>query len=175
MKELTGRFYSETKRYGFNEPEEAPKGYFFDTQGRLVQLSEEDIPEWYSYVRVNRIFGYLDAKHVKYLVYSPNYIINHIYKDDYLYVSYKTPIVINTEYYESTPMYDYKVPEPQEKRQYVYTGYQHLIWGPDIVTFAKAVKQYGSIADIDDILARMEDKPGWFREHFPEEAKRMGI
>ena len=153
LKKLTGRFYSKTRRYGLNDPKEAPEGYFFDSRGRLVQLAVEDIPEWYSYVRVHRTFGYLDAKHVKYLVYSPNYIHNHIYKDDYLYVSYSTPIVVDTEYYKSTPMYDHKV--------------------PDIVTFAKAVKQYGSIEGIDDIISRMEDKPRWFRENFPEEARRM--
>ena len=173
LKKLTGRFYSKTRRYGFNDPKEAPVGYFFDSRGRLVQLAVEDIPEWYSYVRVHRTFGYLDAKHVKYLVYSPNYIHNHIYKDDYLYVSYSTPIVVDTEYYKSTPMYDYKVPEPKEERQYVYTGYQYLMWGPDIVNFAKAVKQYGSIEGIEDIISRMEDKPRWFRENFPEEALRM--
>ena len=152
----------------------APEGCFFTAGGKVVRLTKEEIPEWYIYVRTYRIFGYLDSKNVKYLVYSPNYVTNHLYKDDFLYVSYKKPIVIDEDYYKNSALH-FEMPVEDGKRQLFYTGYDFLMWGPDVVSFARGVKKYGNIDNIGDILARMEDKPRWFRENFPEEAKWLSI
>ena len=149
---------------------EAPDGLHYNMKGRVVKIRDEDFPEWYLHVYIFHTYGWLNAKGVKYLVYSPNYHVNHLYKDDFLYISYDKPIVVDEEYYKE---HGEIIPRPEDnpKRQLWYKGYDYNLYGGDIVRFAKAVKQYSDVEGIDEILDRMEDKVEWFKENFPEEAK----
>lgn len=70
-------------------------------------------------------FGYKDyyisTKNIKDMLYKPNYFTSHLYKDDFLYVSYDKPISRN-------------------KTDSFYINYEILIYSSAIVDFIKAVK-----------------------------------
>lgn len=159
---------AEGRRYEY-----APEGYLYNGANRLVRVTEEDLPEWYIHVYVWKTMGWLNAKGVKYLVYEPNYIHNHIYKDDLLYVSYQEPIVVDAKHYVNMNMPVPAMPKHNSgfRRSLWYKGYDYILSGPDIVAFAEGVKKYspGAIKDIDDIITEMKNKPEWFKEAYPDE------
>lgn len=170
-KKLYGMLYTRENIAGICSPRNrstAPISYYYNLTGRIIQIDDKEFPEWYLPVYIYHTHGWIRAKGVKYLIYSPNYLVNHLYKDDFLYISYDKPIVVDERYYKS---HGCEVPDPKENpgRQLWYTGYNLLLYGPDIVSFAKAVKKYSCVEGIDEILERMDDKVEWFRETYPEE------
>ena len=54
-----------------------------------TKITASDLPEWYVHGRYYKHWGYLSAKGVKSLVYEPSKFSNHMFKDDFLYISYK--------------------------------------------------------------------------------------
>ena len=67
--------------------------YLF-SQGRYSKkITANDFPAWFVKVLYYRHPGYLSAKRVVSLLYQQNYVFNHMFKDDFLYISYDKPIV----------------------------------------------------------------------------------
>ena len=87
------------------------------------------------------------------LVYEPNKFSNHMFKDDFLYISYNEPIVPNPD--RSTGFYK-------------YIGFDEYIYGGVIVRFLKAAEKYSGY-DISGIKAQIEDKRLWFKETYPDD------
>lgn len=117
-----------------------------------TKITAEDLPEWYVYGRYYKHFGYLSAKGVKHLLYTPNKWTNHMFKDDCLYISYDKPIVHN----------------PNREMYYDrYTGYDEYIYGFAIVAFLKAAEKYSGY-DISRIKDQIEDKRIWFKNNYPD-------
>ena len=57
-----------------------------------TKFTVEDIPEWYCKLCRRGAYEYVRAKGVKHLLYKPNLFHNHMFKDDFLYISYDRPI-----------------------------------------------------------------------------------
>ena len=85
--------------------------------------------------------------------YVPSKYSNHFLKDDFLFISYNTPISENPE---ASGIID------------AYTGYDERIYGNEILGFLKAAKQYSEY-DISNIVQQIQDKADWLPKEFPEE------
>ena len=103
--------------------------------------------------RYYKYFGYLSAKGVVDMKYVPSKYSNHFLKDDFLFISYNTPISENPEV---SGFID------------AYTGYDERICGNKILRFLKAAKQHSEY-DISGMVQQIQDKAQWLPQAFPEE------
>ena len=67
------------KRYRYVKDE---NGYLYADGIYPTRIKPEDLPEWYVYGRYLKCFGYLSAKGVRHMIYRPNMVFNHMFKDD---------------------------------------------------------------------------------------------
>lgn len=149
-KRATAHFYMLSpigKRYG--QPNPDPQKHLLAYGIYRTKIRECDLPDWYISGYMYKAHGYMSAKGVKHLVYKPNYLFNHLYKDDVLFISYDREIT----------------PVTTELGWDWYDGYDELLSGPVIVEFTKAVGEYSHI-DVTDILAEMKKKEEWYRENY---------
>lgn len=118
-----------------------------------TSLVKEDLPESFieGYFYYNK--GFLNSAGVKELYYKPNKFTNHMFKDDFLYISFKDHI------YEEPSMYGT-----------IVKGYDYCVYGGNIVPYLKAVEKYSSY-DISKIKEQIEDKRLWFLKTYPEDYK----
>lgn len=156
MKKLKSNLYTKEKivlcdrRHRYTEDE---NGYLFAQGIYPTKIKAEDLPEWYVYGRYYKCFGYLSAKDVVDMKYVPSKYSNHFLKDDFLLISYNTPISENPEV---GGIID------------VYTGYDERIYGNAILSFLKAARKY-STYDISAIAQMVQGKADWIVQTFPEE------
>ena len=156
MKRLRSNLYTKEKivlrdrRHQYKEDE---NGYLFAQGTYPTKIKAEDLPEWYVYGRYYKCFGYLSAKGVVDMKYVPSKYSNHFLKDDFLFISYNTPISENPE---TSGIID------------AYTGYDEQIYGNVILSFLKAARKY-SAYDISEIAQMIQDKADWTVQTFPEE------
>lgn len=136
-----GRFFWETLK----------DGRLFADGKYPTKITAEDMPEWYIRGPIRTDFGFISAKGVRKLVYSPNYITNHLYKDDLLFVSYEGSSRIDEEFDKLANV------QPVS----TYKGYDIVLSGSIIVDFAKAAGIYSNI-DCQEIIKAMEDKSAWY-------------
>ena len=138
------------KRYRYVKDE---NGYLYADGIYPTRIKPEDLTEWYVYGRYLKCFGYLSAKGVRHMIYRPNMVFNHMFKDDTLYISYGTEI-------QPTKIDSFEH----------YTGYDIAIGGVYIVSFLKAAEQYSGY-DISEFKVQIEEKRLWLKNAFPEDYK----
>lgn len=146
------RVYSTRQRKVISDP----NGYLLAQGVYRTKIKPEDLPEWYVQGRVYSGYGYISAKGVKHLVYSPCYLCpDHLFKDDYLFISYDREI---------------KEKKTEGSSFGWYEGHDHVLRGWMVVHFLEAVKKY---SDIDTTLveAEIEKKKAWHIEHNPPEGR----
>lgn len=153
-KKITSYVYSEQKfptLKTYDKVRETNKdGYLFSKGKYLTKIKAEDLPESYVEGTYYRTKGYLNAAGVKQMVYVPNMWINHMFKDDYLYVSYDKEII------EKVGTFGGKD----------YDGYDIVIRGFNIISFLKAAEKYSNY-DISEIKEQIELKRRIFKEKHP--------
>lgn len=108
-----------------------------------------DLPEWYVGGYMYKRHGYISAKGVKHLHYKPNYLFNHLYKDDILLVSYGSPIT----------------PVKSEDGFEWFEGYDHILSGIVIVDFVKAAAKYSGI-ETSGIEEELRKKKEWYEAKY---------
>ena len=133
----------------WGQPNPDPEFHLLSNGIYRTKIHEQDLPEWYVFGYMYKSYGYMSAKGVKHLVYRPNYLFNHLYKDDILFVSYGSEIT----------------PIEEDRGRTWYEGYDEMLSGPVIVEFAEAVGRYSDI-DVTEILSEMEKKEVWYRENY---------
>ena len=122
------------------------------------QVKKTDLPAWYIYGRFHKVYGYLNAKDVKDLIYKPNYLDEESFKYDFLYISYKGKM---------TPTTDKKI-------GYTSYGEDHVISGNEILYFIRGVRKYSSF-DTTEVLTQIYAKLLWLKCNYPEAYEsRMG-
>lgn len=98
--------------------------------------------------------GFIRTTNIRHVAYQPSHL-NHLFKDDTLYVSYERPIRPQTDGAFTT-----------------YNGADFHISGHDIVTVANHIEQHG-IPDVQHELQRVKteirQKVEWFRTNHPDE------
>lgn len=159
-KRIKAPFYTETKvgLKAFFQDTILPNGYLYSKGEYKTKITAEDLPEHYIHGWIFKVQGYISVLGVKDIAYYANYHINHLHKDDHLYISYKDRITQETD----------------ERGQIFYQGYDAVLWGFMIVDFIRAVRKYHSY-DIEPIALQVKKKERFFRERYPEECKSPGI
>lgn len=114
-----------------------------------------ELPEHYIKVNIYRNQGWLNALGVVEMIYVPNYIFNHIHKDDLLYISYSSPIV-QAEV------------DSFSGKELVFTQYDHVLSGNYILEFTEAVRKYSGL-NTDNIREEILKKVRWYIDTFPHE------
>lgn len=116
-----------------------------------TKLTIDDLTPDFVELYKGRRFCFMKASGVKDLLYKPNYWVdNHLYKDDFLYISY-----------------DKKITEKADKMAFdSYEGYDEILWGWSIVSFVNAVVEHSDI-DVSNILSELEKKKRWYVIHNP--------
>lgn len=127
----------------------------FNYQCYPTNIKAEDLPEWFVYGRYYSNFGYLSAKGVKYLKFKPNMWINHLIRDDMLYVSYYKPIV--------------EVESKLFRNSKDVEGYDIVFSGWDVITFLDAVKKYSPRCDTSEVERLLIEKAKAYKVNHPEE------
>ena len=100
-KRINALFYS-TEKLGLLSYRYPPKtlenGYLYSQGKYPTKIMAEDLPKHYKYIYMYRNYVYLKTSGVKYMIYKPNYFVdNHLFKDDFLYVSFDKEILPYTE------------------------------------------------------------------------------
>lgn len=156
MARKLAHLYAETKRdrhSGNYKLISGKDGTLFSCGIYPTKLTAADLPEWYVFGRYYKHWGYLSAKGVKSLVYEPSKFSNHMFKDDFLYISYDKPITPNPD---------------RSFGFYKYIDFDEYIYGSVIVSFLLAAEKYSGY-DISAIKAQIEDKRLWFKETYPDD------
>ena len=81
---------------------------------------------------------------------------NHLFKDDYIYISYKDKLRIETN------KWGFKD----------YTNYDVCIWGNSIIDIVLATEKYSNY-DTSFVRSEIEKKRIWLRDNEPEEYARI--
>ena len=122
------------------------------------QVKASDLPEWFIYGRFHKVYGYLNAKDVKDIIYKPNLYDAEAFKYDFLYISYKGKMKPTTD----------------KKLGFISYGEDHVIYGHEILYFMRGVKKYSSF-DTSEIMAKIYAKLVWLKANHPEiYQSRMG-
>ena len=129
MKKLANFYLCYDYKYDSNLREfvriESPEGYLLSPRKYRTyktKILPTDLPEWYVYGYFYKRHGYMSAKGVKYLAYRPQKHWNHMFKDDFLFVSYDKPITHTGDTVMS------------------YKGHDELIYGGMIIDFLLAAE-----------------------------------
>ena len=156
MKKLANFYLCYDYKYDSNLWEfvriESPEGYLLSPRKYRTyktKILPTDLPEWYVYGYFYKRHGYMSAKGVKYLAYRPQKHWNHMFKDDFLFVSYDRPITHTGDTVMS------------------YKGHDELIYGGMIIDFLLAAEKYSGY-DITEIKEQIEDKRLWLKATFPD-------
>lgn len=134
-----------------------PNGYLYSKGLFRTKITADDLPDHYIEGTVFKVDGFISVKGIKYIEYKPNYRINHMHRDDYLYVSYDEPI--------EKVVGDFGRIE--------YNNYDAILWGGMILTFIRAIRKYKSF-DIEPIAEEVKKKEKFFLEKYPEECRFIG-
>lgn len=122
-----------------------------------TKVTKKDLPPWYmSALLYAYTPGFIKTKGVKYLYYKPNFFSNHMFKDDFLFISYKNPIL--------------KDEEKNSSLVFGLSGYDEFMFGWDIPRFLIEVEHYSGY-DIEPIKRQIEEKRSWFQKTYPEDYK----
>ncbi len=160
-KKIKGFYYTLYKRSYKNGKLiwEDNEGYLFREEMWRTKIKPEDLGEEFLQVYLYGSHNYLNTKGVTHVIYHPNYIFNHVYKDDTIYISYHGQMTM-AERKSSRDYYD-------------ITGCDIIMGGSDIVKVAKAIEKNSGI-DMSGILKVMNEKQSWFDKTFPDGYKRIG-
>lgn len=159
VKRINAPFYTETKvgvKSLFHDTH-LPNGYLYSKGKHRTKIKPEDLPSHYIPLTIFKVYGYLSTKDIKDIAYKPNYHINHMHRDDFLYVSYNAPIWNSLNKYGFREYHDYDV----------------ILYGGSIVKFIRAIQQAQSY-DIEAITEEVKKKERFFIEKYPGECSSLG-
>lgn len=144
--------YYTTSKYRYDYKTHERKRIYSDTLFAngvyQTKIKPEQLPDsyieglYYAYDH-----GYMNTAGIKYMIYRPNKCFNHMFKDDFLFISYDKPI---------------------EKDKYMFYKSDEYVWGTNIIAILKGAEKYSGY-DISEIKKQIEDKRKWFAETYPED------
>lgn len=131
-----------------------PESKTLFSQGKYpTKLTYWDLPDCFLSGTYYGAKGYLRTDSIKGLWYQPCYHTNHMFKDDFLYISYQHPI-------SSCPLLDIYLSSPDSRL------YDEVIFGGIIPRFLRFAEQYSQY-DCTSIWSQIEEKRAWFKANYP--------
>ena len=129
--------------------ETLPDGRLYANGTYASKMTEEKLPKSFVSVYYYRQWSYMQAKGVVDVRYCPAYWSgNHMYKDDYLLISYKEKITC-------------RMPEARRIPIDEYQGYDIILFGRSIIDFIDGVEKYSHL-DVSAIRKEMRRKRIWY-------------
>lgn len=152
MSRLHANYYS-CGKYAFRAYAPADE-YVLYSDGRYkTKMTAHDLPPWYMPgLYYGYVQGFLNTKDVAKLIYSPNFHFNHMFKDDFLYISYNSP---------------------SECRK-IFTAEEccdEYVWDFNIPKFLYMAERYSDY-DAAHIWQQIDEKRLWFQYTYPNDYKR---
>lgn len=143
---------------GFRETQDEDNPYLYSRGRYPTKIKKEDLPE--EYIRIMSrtlwyLYGYLKTSGIIDMKYEMCKI-NHLFKDDYLYISYHEPLrkdQITAGYFD-------------------YVNDDVCICGNDIIPVVLAAEKYSGY-DIAEIKKQIEEKRIWYKENCYEDYYRQ--
>lgn len=132
--------------------EEDPDGYLFSNFLYPTKIKPEDLPDWYVFGRYYKRWGFLSAKGVKGIFYKPNLWMNHLLKNDLLFISY-----------------EYEKINETDVLNYDYNTFDYLISGNVILEFLNALRIYSPNVSIENTKELLKLKVKTLKEKHPHE------
>lgn len=148
-----GRFGKE-----FREIIDTNNEYLYSNGRYPTKIKKKDLPEDYIEFCSRVIWymtGYIKTSGIVEIDYKATQI-NHLFKDDYLYISYKEKLKTERDNWGF------------EK----YINYDICICGNDIIPIVLAIKKYSNI-NIDVVKRKINSKVDWYRENCQEDYIRQ--
>ena len=158
MKRLNALFYTKGK-FGKNIRETLDKDneYLYSEGKYPTKIKKEDLPDDYIEFRSRAIWymtGYIKTSGVVDVSYKAMKI-NHLFKDDYLYISYHEKLKS----------------EKNELGFEDYINYDLVVCGNDIVRILLAIEKNSKV-DIEHIKEKIYDKFYWWKDNCSDDYKR---
>lgn len=119
-----------------------------------TKIKKEDLPESYVEIRSRVIWymlGYVKTADVVDIDYIP-LKINHLFKDDYMYISYKDKLSYKNNRYGFMEV----------------TNYDVCICGNSIIPVLLGIEKYSNI-DTSKVREKIENKFNWWKTNYPED------
>lgn len=138
---------------GYRETVDTDNPLLYSDGRYPTKLTADDLPEDYIKIHSRVIWymqGYLRTAGIVDLKYRWTKI-NHLFKDDYIYISYHGPLK------EVTNRWGFKD----------YEDYDVCVCGNDIVDIVLAAEKYSGF-DTSEVRAEIEKKRVWLRDNEPE-------
>ena len=153
MSRLYANYYSYYGKYAFRAYAPTDESVLYSEGCYKTKMTGHDMPPWYMRgLYYGYAQGFLNTKDVAKLIYRPNFHFNHMFKDDFLYISYNSPSkcqkIFNAE--ESCDEY---------------------VWGFNIPKFLYMAERYSGY-DTAPIWQQIEEKRLWFQHTYPNDYKR---
>ena len=155
MRKFNSRWYTKGRfGKGFREINDIDNEFLYARGRYPTKIRKEDLPEDYVEFRSRSIWyltGYLKTSGVKDLYYS-SVKINHLFKDDYLDISFSGELKIEKDKYgcESCHNYDF------------------TICGNDIIPVLFAIEKNSDV-DTTEVRKRIAEKFEWWRKNYKED------
>ena len=157
-KRITAYLYTHGKfGRGWRETVDTDNPFLYSHGRYLTKITPEDLPEDYIKIHSRAIWymsGYLKTSGIvdMYYTYCRE---NHLFKDDYIYLSYDKKLHLENTQWGFVDVVDYDV----------------RICGNDIIDIVLAAEKYSGI-DTSSVRARIEEKRIWLRDNEPDEYQR---
>ena len=124
-----------------------------------TKIEEKDLPEYYCRIHSRSIWymeGFIKTSDVKYIEYK--YIDeNHMFKDDYIYISYNKPIRTTKNSWGRINFIDYDI----------------HISGNDIIPILFFIEKYSPDVKTDHVRRKIKEKFNLFKAHYYDDFKRQ--
>ncbi len=143
---------------GIRETRDEENPYLYSQGIYSTKIKAEDLPEDYIHIMSRThwyLHGYIKTSGIVDMKYEMCKI-NHLFKDDYLYISYLEPLR----------------KEQITKRYSDYVNADVHICGNDIIPVLLAAEKYSGY-DISEIKKQIEEKRIWYKENCYEEYYRQ--
>ena len=158
MKRLNSFIYTKGKFCrGYGRPVDTDTEYLYSKGRYKTKIKKEDLTDDYIEIHsrvIEYMTGYLKTSGIVDIDYQ--YILeNHIFKDDYLYISYKEKL---------------KKEKASYGREY-FVNYDVCICGNDIIPILLAIEKNSNI-NIDKVKEKIYYKVSWYKENCKDEYTR---
>jgi hydroxymethylpyrimidine pyrophosphatase-like HAD family hydrolase len=103
--------------------------------------------------------GFIKTSTIRHIAYEPSHL-NHILKDDALYISYERSIK----------------KEEDKSGLSLYKDYDFILSGSDIIRVLNSIDTYGTQnikPELHKVKAGVNKKIEWFKENYPEDYYRI--
>ena len=158
-KKFNSPLYTEGKfGKGYRETLDRENPFLYSRGVYRTKIQKEDLPEDYINI-ISRTFwylsGYVKTSEIVDMKYEMRRI-NHLFKDDYLYISYHEPLK----------------KEEVMRGYFRYVNYDMCICGNGIIPIVLAAEKYSGY-DIAEIKKQIEEKRSWYKANCYEDYYRQ--